>query len=134
MYSNIKVYQKYLATSIKVGCATRSLYARSGPKAEGVWKELNSVFIHYVETSAFIAHILCLTVTANFVLNLFEYVSVKRPRLVTNNQFWDWLISIEVIKARKLALVINSDNDRIAYTLDKYYFYTCVHTHHTIAQ
>ena len=23
MYSNIKVYQKYLATSIKVGCATR---------------------------------------------------------------------------------------------------------------
>ena len=36
MYSNIKVYQKYLATSIKVGCATRSLYASSGPKAEGV--------------------------------------------------------------------------------------------------
>ena len=31
MYSNIKVYQKYLATSIKVGCATRSLYASSGP-------------------------------------------------------------------------------------------------------
>ena len=27
MYSNIKAYQKYLATSIKVGCATRSLYA-----------------------------------------------------------------------------------------------------------
>ena len=36
MHSNIKVYQKYLATSIKVGCATRSLYASSGPKAEGV--------------------------------------------------------------------------------------------------
>ena len=36
MYSNIKVYQKYLVTSIKVGCATRSLYASSGPKAEGV--------------------------------------------------------------------------------------------------
>ena len=34
MYSNIKVYQKYLVTSIKVGCATRSLYASSGPKAE----------------------------------------------------------------------------------------------------
>ena len=34
MYSNIKVYQKYLATSIKVGCATRSLYASSGPKYE----------------------------------------------------------------------------------------------------
>ena len=33
---NIKVYQKYLATSIKVDCATRSLYASSGPKAEGV--------------------------------------------------------------------------------------------------
>ena len=32
MYSNIKVYQKYLVTSIKVGCATRSLYASSGPK------------------------------------------------------------------------------------------------------
>ena len=27
MYSNIKVYQKYLVTSFKVGCATRSLYA-----------------------------------------------------------------------------------------------------------
>ena len=36
MYSNIKVYQKYLVTSIKVGCSTRSLYASSGPKAEGV--------------------------------------------------------------------------------------------------
>ena len=36
MYSYIKVYQKYLVTSIKVGCATRSLYASSGPKAEGV--------------------------------------------------------------------------------------------------
>ena len=36
MYSNIKVYQKYLVTSIKVGYATRSLYASSGPKAEGV--------------------------------------------------------------------------------------------------
>ena len=61
MHSNIKVYQskiekvprgirgeksskemtssrnqKYLVTSIKVGCATRSLYASSGPKAEGV--------------------------------------------------------------------------------------------------
>ena len=36
MYSNIKVHQKYLVTSIKVGCATRSMYASSGPKAEGV--------------------------------------------------------------------------------------------------
>ena len=36
MYSNIIVYQKYLVTSIKVGCATHSLYASSGPKAEGV--------------------------------------------------------------------------------------------------
>ena len=36
IYSNIKVYQKYIRTSIKVGCATRSLYASSGPKAEGV--------------------------------------------------------------------------------------------------
>ena len=30
------IYQKYLGTFIKVGCATRSLYANSGPKAEGV--------------------------------------------------------------------------------------------------
>ena len=36
MCSNIKVYQKYLVTSIKVGSATRTLYASSGPKAEGV--------------------------------------------------------------------------------------------------
>ena len=36
IYSNVKVYQKYIGTSIKVGCATRSLYASSGPKAEGV--------------------------------------------------------------------------------------------------
>ena len=36
IYSNLKVYQKYRGTSIKVGCATRSLYASSGPKAEGV--------------------------------------------------------------------------------------------------
>ena len=36
MYSNIIVNQKYLVTSIKVGCATRSLYASSGQKTEGV--------------------------------------------------------------------------------------------------
>ena len=36
IYSNIKVYQEYLVTSIKVGCATRSLYPSSGLKAEGV--------------------------------------------------------------------------------------------------
>ena len=36
MYSNIILYQKYLVTSIKVSCAKRSLYASSGPKAEGV--------------------------------------------------------------------------------------------------
>ena len=36
MYSNILVYQKYIGTSIKVGCVTRSLYASSGPEAEGV--------------------------------------------------------------------------------------------------
>ena len=29
-------YIKNIGTSIKVGCATRSLYASSGPKAEGV--------------------------------------------------------------------------------------------------
>ena len=34
--SNIIVYEKYIGTSIKVGCATRSLYASSGPNAEGV--------------------------------------------------------------------------------------------------
>ena len=36
MYSNIIIYQKYLVTSIKVRCTTRSLYASSGPKVEGV--------------------------------------------------------------------------------------------------
>ena len=36
IYSNIIVYQKYIGRSIKVGCATRSLYASSGPKAEGL--------------------------------------------------------------------------------------------------
>ena len=36
MNSNIIVYQKYLVTSIKVGCATRSLYSSSCPNAEGV--------------------------------------------------------------------------------------------------
>ena len=30
------VYQKYIGTSIKEGCATRSLHASSGPKTEGV--------------------------------------------------------------------------------------------------
>ena len=30
------MYIKNIGTSIKVGCATRSLYASSGPKAEGV--------------------------------------------------------------------------------------------------
>ena len=36
MYSSIKVDQKYLVRFIQVGCATCSLYAGSGPKAEGV--------------------------------------------------------------------------------------------------
>ena len=35
-WNSFHKYQKYLATSIKVGCATRILYASSGPKAEGV--------------------------------------------------------------------------------------------------
>ena len=33
MYSYIIVYKKYLVTSVRVGCATRSPYASSGPKA-----------------------------------------------------------------------------------------------------
>ena len=36
MYSNIILYQKYLMTSIKVGCATHSLYASQGSKAKRV--------------------------------------------------------------------------------------------------
>ena len=36
LHSNIIVYQNYIGTSIKVRCATRSLYAGSVPKAEGV--------------------------------------------------------------------------------------------------
>ena len=36
IYSNIIVYQKYIGTSVKVGCATRSLYASLCPKAKGV--------------------------------------------------------------------------------------------------
>ena len=36
MYSNIIVCRNYLVISIKVGYATRSLYANSGPKAKGV--------------------------------------------------------------------------------------------------
>ena len=36
IFSNIIVYQKYIGTSIKARCATCSLYATSGPKAEGV--------------------------------------------------------------------------------------------------
>ena len=34
--SNIIVYQKYLVTSIQVGCTTPRLYASLGPKTEGV--------------------------------------------------------------------------------------------------
>ena len=34
--SYIIVYQKYIGTSVKVGCATHSLYVSSGQKAEGV--------------------------------------------------------------------------------------------------
>ena len=36
MYSNIKVDQKYLVTSITVGYATRNFYVSSGQTAEGV--------------------------------------------------------------------------------------------------
>ena len=36
IYSNIMICQKLIGTSIKEGCASRSLYASSGPKAEGV--------------------------------------------------------------------------------------------------
>ena len=36
IYRNIIVYQTYIGTSIKVGCATLSLHASSGPKAEEV--------------------------------------------------------------------------------------------------
>ena len=40
IYSNIVVYQKYIGTSIKEGCAARSLYVSSGQKAE--WDQTNS--------------------------------------------------------------------------------------------
>ena len=36
IYSNIKVYTKYIGTSIKEGCVRCNLYASSGPKTEGV--------------------------------------------------------------------------------------------------
>ena len=36
IYSKIHLYQKYLETSIQVGCVTHSLYASSDPKDEGV--------------------------------------------------------------------------------------------------
>ena len=37
IYSNIiNSISEYIGTSIKVGCATSSLYASSGPNAEGV--------------------------------------------------------------------------------------------------
>ena len=36
IYSKIKLWQKYLGTSIKVGCSTRNLYASSGPKVDGI--------------------------------------------------------------------------------------------------
>ena len=36
IFSKIRLYQKYLGTSIKVGYTTHSIYASSGPKAEGV--------------------------------------------------------------------------------------------------
>ena len=36
IFSNIIVYQKYIGTSFKIGCATRSLCASSGPKAKEV--------------------------------------------------------------------------------------------------
>ena len=36
IYENIIVYQTYVGTSVKLGCATRSLYASSSPKTEGV--------------------------------------------------------------------------------------------------
>ena len=36
IHSNIIVYQKYNGASIKEGCATRSLYASAGQKAEEV--------------------------------------------------------------------------------------------------
>ena len=45
IYYFIIVYQKYIGTSIKVGCATRSLYASSGPKAEGVSTETDECML-----------------------------------------------------------------------------------------
>ena len=43
IYSNIIAYQKYIGTSIKVVCATHSLYASSGPHAEGVLSKIEKV-------------------------------------------------------------------------------------------
>ena len=46
LFSVSIVCQKYIGTSIKVDCATRSLYASSGPKAEGV--PTNNQRVHFI--------------------------------------------------------------------------------------
>ena len=44
IYNNTSImYQKYLGTSIKVGCATHSMHAISGQEAEGVLTNNHSV-------------------------------------------------------------------------------------------
>ena len=65
IYSYIIDYQKYIGTSIKVGCATRSLYASSGPKAErvpnnnqkgGIWGggELSALKCDFIHMTYFV--------------------------------------------------------------------------------
>ena len=52
MNSNIIVYQKYIGTSIKVGCATHSLYGSSGPKESRVQYKTRLLLrcIHHFES------------------------------------------------------------------------------------
>ena len=56
VYSNIIVYQKYIGTCIKVGCATRSLYESASPKAEGVLSNLLSSTLHESNKETVVEH------------------------------------------------------------------------------
>ena len=51
VHSNIIVCQKYIGTSIQVGCATRSLYASSGPCR--LWEDLDNAR-HIVPTAVLV--------------------------------------------------------------------------------
>ena len=99
IHSNMIVYQKYKGASIKVGCATYSLYASSGFKAEGVptnnqrqrgsgpcrlWGGLEKA--RHIVPTAFLVRVQCLKLTFRHINR--RHICLNIKSIIVHPMLW----------------------------------------------